>query len=372
MKVALVYDRVNTFGGAERVLLALHDIYPNAPLYTAVYDKNNASWANVFSIVPSWMNSVPFARTHHQWFPWLTPFAFESFDFSSFDVVITVTSAEAKMVVTKPETLHICYCLTPTRYLWSGYETYKKYPGFGYANIFVSFFFQAFLGILRHWDSIGSKRPDEYVAISKRVGKRIEKYYHVAPKAIIYPPVDCQKFTVVEKKDEGYFLVVRLLVPYKRVDIIIKSCMKLHKRLVIIGNGPEYTSLKNMSDSSVTFVTKRISDETLHSYYQACTAFVFVADEDFGIVAVEAQACGKPVIAYKESGIAEIVIDENTGILFSHQSVESMVEGMKKCASIPWNANVCRKNALRFDETIFKHSFAEYAKNAWKLYNTKI
>ena len=204
LRVALVYDRVNKFGGAERVLLALHKIWPKAPLYTSVYDSQGAPWAKDFNVIPSFVQKFPLAKKKHEIYPWLMPFAFESFNlaqhrtgsgagFDKFDIVISVTSAEAKGIITKPETLHLCYCLTPTRYLWSSYEHYLKNPRYGVFNSLAELLMKPMLSNLRKWDKVASQRPDHYIAISKTVKKRIKKYYD-RDADIIYPPVDIKKF----------------------------------------------------------------------------------------------------------------------------------------------------------------------------------
>ncbi len=180
MRIALVYDRINKFGGAERVLLALHEIWPDAPLFTSVYHPQRASWADGFKVIPSFLNKLPLARSRHEILPWLMPLAFESFEFDEFDVVISITSEFAKGIITKPHTFHLCYCLTPTRYLWSGYEDY-------FQNRAFKFFSQPVVSYLRTWDKIASQRPDEYLAISQEVKKRIKKYYD-RDSAVIYPP----------------------------------------------------------------------------------------------------------------------------------------------------------------------------------------
>lgn len=362
MKVALVYDRVNKWGGAERVLLALHEIWPEAPLFTAVYDSGRAQWADVFAVKSSFMQYIPFAKTHHEWFPWLTPMAFESFSFDAFDVVISVTSAEAKYIITKPHTLHICYCLTPTRYLWSGYDVYAKS-----SRVLV-----ALTPTLRRWDIIGSKRPDHYIAISHRVKDRIEQYYGRHVEAVIYPPVDINKYTVhsaqytVGHLPKDYFLVVSRLVRYKRIDLIVQAFNELKLPLVIIGSGHEEHLLRRLAFDTISFVSSHLTDEGLGSYYGSCRAFVSAADEDFGVAAVEAQAAGKPVIAYAQSGTAQIVRDGKTGILFWEQSKESIIEAIKKLQTITIRAEDCRKNARRFA----KERFVQEMKNRVnKLYN---
>ena len=354
-KVAIVYDRINKFGGAERVLLALHELWPNAPLYTAVYSPNRAQWARVFEIHPSFLQHVPFAQTHHEWLPWLTPMAFESFDFGGFDLVISVTSAEAKNVLTKPGTCHICYCLTPTRYLWSGYMTYRSIPSVGMPDWFASRVLQGVGSTLRRWDRVASARPDHYIAISQKVAERIVSYYGRKPEAVVYPPVDVHFFKPKAKnRSTGYFLVVSRLVGYKRVDLVIDAFNELGWPLVIVGDGLDKDRLVKKARTNVTFVSSNLTDEELAGYYQDCRAFVFGGDEDFGLVAAEAQACGKPVVAYKNSGMAEIVLPGVTGELFDDQRPTSLIATLKKFSNRWYDSDLCYKNAQRFSVETFR------------------
>lgn len=358
MKVALVYDRVNKIGGAERVLVALHELFPDAPLYTAVYDPNGAPWARVFRVVPSFMNRIPFARTHHEYFPWLTPLAFQTFDFSEFDVVISVTSAEAKNIRTKKPTMHICYCLTPTRYLWSGFSTYVR------DHAMLSFFLRLFVPLLRYLDLRAATRPDFYLAISNHVRQRIKKYYNRDVDRIIYPPVETAKFVAKKSKNtEPYYLFVSRLVAYKHADIVIEACNKLHLPLVVIGKGHEYKKLKKIASPSIQFVTRYLTDSELLTYYQHCRAFLFAGDEDFGIVAAEAQSAGIPVIAYRESGVAEIVVDGTTGVLFDEQTPDGLIAAIKKFETLHIKADLCRRQAEKFSTKRFKEEMRAYIKN---------
>lgn len=362
MKVAIVYDRVTKWGGAERVLLALHELWPEAPLYTAVYDRDRASWANVFTVKPSFMQYVPFAKSHHEWFPWLTPLAFESFIFDDYDVVISVTSAEAKFVITKPHTLHICYCLTPTRYLWSGNDVYTK----------SSRILKKLTPRLRRWDIVGSSRPDYYIAISQRVKARIEKYYKRSVEAVIYPPVNTQGQAFEAHQGlalKNYFLVVSRLVRYKRIDLIIEAFNELRLPLVIIGTGYEEKLLRHLASDTIHFVSSHLTDEQLAAYYGSCRAFLSAADEDFGISMGEAQAAGKPVIAYVQSGVSEIVRDGETGILFSEQSKQSIIAAVKKLQKTEILPENCRINARRFAKELFAK---EMKAQVDKLYNDYI
>lgn len=347
MNVALVYDRVNKWGGAERVLLALHELWPEAPLFTAVYDSTRAQWADVFEVRPSFMQYIPFAKNHHEWFPWLTPMAFESFSFDKYDVVISVTSAEAKYIITKPHTMHICYCLTPTRYLWSGYDVYAQ----------TSALLRLLTPTLRRWDMIGAQRPDHYIAISHRVKERIKNYYGRDVLSVIYPPVDVLPSQQYAQKD--YFLVVSRLVPYKRIDRIIDAFNELKLPLVIIGSGHEERLLRHRASGTISFVSSHLTDEQLAAYYGSCRAFLSAADEDFGIAAVEAQAAGKPVIAFRESGTAEIVQEGKTGILFGKQSAHSIIDAVQKLQKTTILKKACQENARQFT----KERFAKEMKN---------
>ncbi len=357
MKVALVYDRINKWGGAERVLLALHEIWPEAPLYTAVYDPKKAPWAKVFTVKPSFLQYLPLARSHHELYPWLTPLAFETFSFDEYDVVISVTSAEAKGIITKPKTLHICYCLTPTRYLWSGYEQYQTNPGMGSLSGLARATHALFAPTLRRWDLVAASRPDTYIAISGHVAERMKKYYGRTVERVIYPPVDLKKFLVRRSRFKGsqgsYFLVVSRLVGYKRVDLVIEAFNKLRWPLVVVGDGWQKEELKWIARNNITFVDRHLTDTELSSYYQRCRALVHAAQEDFGLVAVEAQACGKPVIAYAQSGIADVVKDKVTGILFRQQSVDSLVAGLKQFEAMSFDLETLQKQVRPFDARRF-------------------
>ena len=348
MKIAFVYDRVNKWGGAERVLLALHEIWPDAPLFTAVYDARHASWANVLRVHPSFMQHIPLAKNHHEWFPWLTPMAFESFSWEGYDVVLSVTSAEAKDIITKPGTIHICYCLTPTRYLWSGEQEYEK-------SGFAGSVLRMFSPVLKKWDSIASTRPDYYIAISKRVAGRIEKYYKRNVEKIIYPPVDTKMFQMPNAQMENnYFLCVSRLVPYKRVDVLIKTFNKTGEKLVIVGSGSQKSYLESIAKKNVTFAGD-LTDKELAAYYQKARAFVFAGEEDFGIVSLEAQSCGKPVICLRKSGMAETVIEGVTGELFDTDLTGTLQKFMEK----RYDSASCRSNAEKFSVVRFKKEIKE-------------
>jgi glycosyltransferase involved in cell wall biosynthesis len=367
MKVALVYDRINKFGGAERVILALHEIWPDAPVYTAVYDRKTAKWAEKFQIIPSFLNRIPLMRRNHELLAMLTPVAFESFNFDGYDLVISVTSAEAKYIITKPGTVHVCYCLTPTRYLWSGYAEYIRTKGAGLFHGFMPLVLKMLANRLRNWDLIGSQRPDRYLAISEMVGLRIKKYYGRKTDRVIYPPVDTRmfmgsgKYLSAEKSD--YYLTVSRFVGYKRLDLIIDAFNELGWKLIIIGSGRDRKLLKSRSKPNILFVESYLTDRELVDYYKKCRGFVFAGREDFGLVSVEAQACGAPVFAYRDSGMAETVVEGVTGELFNEQSILSIKEVLINSKNKRYDPEQCRKNALKFDLAVFKKEFSAYIKS---------
>jgi glycosyltransferase involved in cell wall biosynthesis len=374
LRIALVYDRVNKFGGAERILLALHRIWPQAPLYTSVYDRQGAPWTRDFQVIPSWLQKIPGAKKHHEFFPWLMPLTFEQFNFKDYDLVISVTSAEAKGVMTQPKTLHLCYCLTPTRYLWSSYKHYLKNPRFGLLNPLAMIFLRPMLSYLKKWDQVASQRPDHYLAISQTVQKRIKKYYH-RDAEIIYPPVDVNKFKPTRRyllDARRYFLVVSRLVSYKRVDIIVEAFNQLGLPLKIIGDGTERKRLEKKAKSNIEFLGQDLTDEQLINYYQECLALVFGGQEDFGLVSLEAQACQKPVIAYKMGGIAETVIDGRTGILFARQTTADLIKAIKKFDPKKFKGQDCRQNALKYSQEKFKQKFASKMEELWQQHQKAI
>ena len=348
MKVAIVYDRVNKWGGAERVLLALHEIFPKAPLYTSVYDSKKASWAKVFPEVrTSFLQKFPFTKNNHEFLAIFMPWAFGSFDLKEFDVVISVTSEAAKGVKVNHGQIHICYCLTPTRYLWSHHDEYFK----GQA-------FKAIAGpairYLKRWDKKVAKKPDIIVAISREVKKRIQKYYK-RDSVVIFPPVNVFVNRSGDLKKKHY-LVVSRLVGYKKVDLAVKSLNELGYPLVVVGEGWQKWKLKLMANKNVKFVGN-ISEKKLVEYYKGAKALIMPQEEDFGIVALEAQSYGVPVIAYRGGGVLDTVIHGKTGILFKNQNVKSLVSAIKKFEKMTFKQVALTANARKFAKKRFQKEF---------------
>lgn len=348
MRTAIVYDRVNKWGGAERVLLALYEIFPNADLITSVYSPEGAPWAQKFNqINTSFLQKIPFAKNNHDKLALLMPFAFETHNLDEYDLVISVTSEFAKSVITSPNTLHICYCLSPVRYLWSGHEDY-------FDNRTKKILSKPFVSILRRHDRSAAHRPDVMIAISTEVQDRIKKYYNRQAE-IIFPPVDTDKF-VVSNKMGNYYLIVSRLVPYKKVDIAVKAFNELDYPLIIIGEGSEENYLRSIAGESISF-TGKLTDNELAGYYLNCKALVFPQLEDFGIVALEAQAAGKPVIAYGKGGARDTVISGKTGVFFQEQTVESLIDAIHKFEKSSFDPKFISNHAKRFDKKRFQKEF---------------
>lgn len=367
MKVALVYDRVNKIGGAERVIKALSEIWPEAPLYTSVYQKSSASWAKSIRVITSPLNKIPFFRTRHEWLAWAMPQVFESFDLSEFDVVISVTSAEAKGVITSPSTLHVCYLLTPTRYLWSHTFLYQQGEYVTNKNWITRKLTPFIFSRLRIWDALAASRPDYFVAISKTVASRCLKYYRREVDAIIYPPVI--DFPKANSRDidlpADYYLLVSRLVPYKRIDLAIDVFNRNGKNLVIVGQGASRSQLKAKAKDNITFAGK-VTQSKLSSYYAHAQALVFPAEEDFGLVSVEAQSFGVPVIAYGKGGSAETVIDGKTGVLFKEQTSDALDNALKKFEKLSFRQEDCIINARLYSVKLFKQKIANYVEEKWR------
>jgi glycosyltransferase involved in cell wall biosynthesis len=362
MKVALVYDRVNKWGGAERVLLALHQLFPQAPLFTSVYNREKAPGAKVFEVKTSFLQKFPKAQTSHELYAPLMPLAFENFDFDDYDLVISVTSEAAKGVITKPTTRHICYCLTPTRYLWSGYKDYFKSPLFKLLT-------KPLVSYLRSWDKIAAQRPDDYIAISTEVQDRIKRYYG-RDSEVIYPPLMMDAHdsrsergspqTAKNEATEDYFLIVsRLTNFYKRVDIAIKACNELQLSLKIVGSGLDKKNLMKMAGPTVEFLGN-LTDDNLAIYYKKCKALIFPAREDFGLAMVEAQTFGRPVIAFRGGGALDIIKEGITGEFFDAQTVDSLKGVLKSFRENRYNTQLCRENAERFTFARFERDFKKF------------
>ncbi|MFC1701034.1 glycosyltransferase [Patescibacteria group bacterium] len=350
MRVALVHDYLNQYGGAERVLEALCQIFPKAPIYTLFYDKKSTGF--VFEsrkIYTSFLQKIPFLKSHHRSFLMLMPFAIEQFDLSQYDLVLSDSASYAKGILTPLGTRHICYCHTPIRYAWD--DSQKYIDEFGYSS-FVKKFIPFFMNYIRVWDEQAALRVDKFIANSNFVANRIKKYYH-QDSVVVYPPVRTDLFFVSNKKPKKYFLMVGRFLPYKMFDLAIDAFNQLGLPLKIVGDGPEKNRLMRKAKDNIEFVGL-VSNKKLREYYSNCQALIFPQEDDFGIVAVESMASGRPVIAYKSGGALEIVKSGITGLLFDEQTPECLIQTVLKFNSCDFNPQFIRAEAMKFNQEVFK------------------
>jgi glycosyltransferase involved in cell wall biosynthesis len=356
MKVALVHDYLNQMGGAERVVMAFHEIFPDAPIYTSIYDPQRVDPAfQKMDIRTSFMQKFPLVTKHHQPYLPFYPFAMESLDLRDYDLVLSSSSAFAKGVITRPETMHICYCHTPMRWCWNYDEYVEREQLGGIARRVLPFLITG----LRIWDQTSSMRVDHFIANSPVIAERIQKYYR-REAVFIPPPVDAQRFSFdAATQPEDYFLVLSRLIPYKRIDLAIQACNKLQLPLVIIGGGRDEERLKKMAGPTIRFLGRLSDAEVLH-YYAHCRAFLFPGEEDFGITPLEAQASGRPVIAYGAGGALASVVDGVTGTFFKQQTVEGMANVLATFDEHAFDPQTIRNHALEFDTPRFHRRIQQF------------
>lgn len=366
-KIAIVYDWIDKWGGVERVLLQLHEMFPEAIFYTSYFDQETASWAKDLNIKTSFLQRFPsfIKKSRILSFPFY-PFIFESFDFSQYDLVISVTSSFAKSIITKPGTRHLCYLLTPPRYLWSHQKDYLR-------NQLVDYLLGGYLALVKKWDYVAAQRPDKIISISEIVKKRCLRYYQ-RESEVIYPGFDTNYWKNIKNqiskiketdqiskilRNKKYFLVISRLEPYKKVDLVVKVFNKLKENLVIVGEGTEEKKLKRMAGKNVIFLSK-LTDEELGYLYSNAQALIMPQEEDFGYVSLEAQFFGCPVIAYKKGGALETVIDGKTGIFFANQNERSLRKAIERFNKIKYNLkNKIREFGMKNIERFSKEKFID-------------
>lgn len=362
MRVALVHDYLVQHGGAERVLQAFSELFPEAPIYTLIYDER--AMRGMFSdrdIRTSFLQRFPFAKRNHRLFPVFMPLAIEQFRLHGYDLVLSDSSSYAKGVLTQPSTLHVCYMHTPMRYAWDDCHKYVEDFGFPRAVKRLAPFF---LGPIRLWDKTSATRPDRIIANSRFVARRIEKYYR-RKADVIHPPIDTERFSVsAPESRKDFFLVVGRLVAYKRHDLAIRAFNELRLPLKIVGRGPEYARLKRIAGPTVEFLG-RVPDDELARLYSECTACVFPQEEDFGIVAFEAFASGCPLIAYRGGDIPEHMEEGDMGVFFERQEVTSLVEAVRRFQTLSFDVETIRSRSLRFDREIFKSNMRAALERIW-------
>ena len=367
MKVALAHDYLNQMGGAERVVLALHEMFPDAPLYTSIYDPQRVDAAfQSIDIRTSFMQKFPLVKKHHQPFLPFYPFAIEQLDLRGYDLVLSSSSAFAKGIITRPETMHICYCHTPMRWCWN-YDEYVEREHLGKISRAILPFL---ISGLRVWDQTSSMRVDHFIANSPVVADRIRKYYR-RNAVVIPPPVEVSRFTFDPTiRPEDFFLIVSRLMPYKRIDLAIEACNQLQLPLVIIGSGRDENRLKHLAGPTIRFMGRLSDQEVLH-YYAHCRALILPGEEDFGITPLEAQASGRPVIAYAAGGSLASIIDNVTGTFFYKQTVESLVEVLASFDEHAYDPHTIYNHALEFDQPRFKRRIQQFIEAKMNEGNTR-
>lgn len=361
LKVAIVVEELTQLGGAERLLDYFLEELPQAPVYTIVWDKEKTLHRyDKFDIRPSFIQKLPLAVKHYKWYLALMPKAVESFDLSCYDVVLSITSALVKGVKTDNNQLHVCYCNTPTRWLWTDTNNYLKSAPI---PTFIRPVMPILISNLRKWDLKAAKRPDYFIANSQNVQKRIKKYYG-RDSLPIFVPVDCRNFTVSSKKGE-YYLVVSRLEPYKKIEMVIEAFRKLNLPLKIVGSGTKFDDFKKMASKNIQLVG-RVSDKKLAQMYKHSIATIFPQEEDAGIVPLESMAAGRPVIAFHRGGALETVIEGKTGVFFEKQEVENLILAVKKFQKLKFNSRVIRQQAQKFDKELFKSQVFKYINSRYK------
>lgn len=356
LRVALVHDWLNQVGGAENVLIALKEIFPDAPVFTSIYDRERMpAVMRDWEIRTSFLDRLPGIYRNHQIALPLYPFAWEQFDFSGFDVVLSNKSGFCHGIITPPGTTHLCYCLTPTRYLWST-ESYLQREGVGRLRRMI---LPPVLTLLRQWDANAARRVDHFAAISRAVQARIQKVYRADSK-IIYPPVDTHRFAPGETQD--YFFIVSRLIPYKRIDLAVKAFSELGLKLVIAGDGRDREALEKIAGPTVRFVG-RVSDAELKTWMAGARGFLFPGEEDFGIAPLEAMSAGVPVIAYAVGGAMDTVVEHETGLFFREPTVASLKAAVEQFTTRTWDKQRIRAHAETFDVEHFKRQILAWVED---------
>jgi glycosyltransferase involved in cell wall biosynthesis len=369
MKTAIIHEWLVTLAGAESVLQSMYRLFPG-DLHALFHEPDelaSSMWEKM-PVRTSMLQHLPGASRHHRLYLPLYPMAIEQFDLRGYKLILSSSYAVAKGVLTSSDQLHICYCHSPMRYVWD--LTFQYLEAAGLNSGLKSFIVRAIFHYIRTWDAISAMRVNEFIANSHYIAHRIEKCYN-RKATVIYPPVDVDQFSINDKR-ENYFITISRLVPYKRVDLAVEAFNRLGLPLLVVGDGPSKKNLMRIAKKNVTFLGNVTSDE-LREHLSKARAFVFCAEEDFGIVNVEAQACGIPVIAYGRGGTLETVIKDKTGLFFYEQNPQSLVDAIQKFLSIEksFDPHRIRQNALRFPRSRFEAEFKTFVDDAWERFPYK-
>ena len=366
LRIAIVCDWLTGTGGAERVVLELHHLFPEAPIYTSQYNRNpkiwfGDKWFENADVRTGWLQKIP--KSLKKFLPLFRAWYFSRLNLDDYDLVISSSGAEAKFVKRlKPGALHISYCHSPTHYYWARYDEYLMHPGFGLLDPLARLALRLLVGPMRRWDYRAAQRPGYFVANSRHTKKAIKQYYGREAE-IVHPPVDVERFAGASQpaaKRHGFITAGRQ-TPYKRFDLPVAAATQTHEPLVVIGRGPDHGKLKKMASRNVTFLSE-VSDNQMPELFGGAKAFIMPNADDFGIVAVEALAAGTPVIAYHGGGALDYVTNQ-TGVFFEDQTSESLVEAFKKLSGRTYDYAEIQSAAAKFSAANFRRRFQDYLKS---------
>jgi glycosyltransferase involved in cell wall biosynthesis len=368
MKLALVHDWLNQVGGAEDVLADLVRLYPESPIYTSIYAPDlMPDVYRDWDIRTLWIDKLPTIHNHHQPYLPFYPLAWGGLDLSDYDVVLSNKSGFCHGLQHDENTLHICYCLAPTRYVWQ-FESYIAREKIGSA---VEMVLRPIIASLKRWDYAAAQRVDHFIAISSDIQERIKQFYN-RDSVIIYPPVDTERFAAARTDEvEDYYLIVSRLIPYKQIDLAVQAATRLGVKLKISGRGRDLERLKAMAGETVEFLGY-VPDDALPDLIARCKAFLFPGLEDFGITPVQAQAAGRPVIAFGGGGAMDTVIPGETGEHFYQMTVDSLIDVMANFNASRYSPDVLQRHAAQFDRKIFAHQIANYVNITWANFKQQV
>jgi len=353
LSTAFVHDNFVQIGGAERVAEAIARVLPNADMFsTVVLPDMLSEYLKTRNVKGTFLRYLPGLRKHYRYYFFLYPLAALSLKLSRYDVVITSCCGFAKMVRSRRDAVNICYCHTPTRWIWR-FQDYAEREQFSRVTKLI---LRAIIRVFRKIDLRASRNPDFFIANSGIVAERIRRYYGRAS-TVLYPPIDCSRFSVSHSSDD-YYLIVSRLVAYKRIDLAIEACERIGRTLMIIGDGPDRKRLESLAGPRTT-VRGRLPDPEVATAFENCRAFLFPGEEDFGMTPLEANAAGKPCVAYGSGGALESIIDGETGVLFTEPTPQSMAAALLRSEAIKWNPQMLRDHAEHFDTRVFSERFMQ-------------
>jgi glycosyltransferase involved in cell wall biosynthesis len=375
MKIAVIHDWLVTYAGAERVLEQMLNVFPHADIFSLVdfLPEDQRDFILNKSVTTSFIQKLPLAKTKYRHYLPLMPLAIEQFDLSTYDIIISSSHAVAKGVLTGPDQLHICMCYSPIRYAWDLQHQYLNESGL--TKGLKGWMAKAILHYIRIWDYRTAAGVDKFIAISDFIARRIKKVYG-REAVVMYPPVDVDQFTPCEEK-ESFYLTASRMVPYKRIDLIVETFTAMpDRKLIVIGDGPDFEKIKNKAGPNVTLMGYQ-PFTVLKDHLQRARAFVFAAEEDFGIAPLEAQACGTPVIAYKKGGAVETICGflspAPTGLFFEEQTIDSLQKAVTTFEERMYDisSGACRENAIRFSTERFRREFKDYVESEWNSFRER-